>query len=356
MDQADRGDLILPPELPSLQQAWSRAHLRLHRTLLRQPQLLPQRARLLLAVSGGQDSMALTGLLLGLQRLHHWELVLWHGNHNWRPEAALQAAELGHWCARQGLKLHSDSLEPASLQPGGNREATARDWRYRTLAQHAQTQACSHVLTAHTASDRAETLLLHLARGSHRRGLASLASQRPFSSTVMLCRPLLIFSRAETAQICAELGLPVWPDPSNDDLGLSRNRVRHEVLPVLEALHPGASRRLCGTAERLHQELQALDDWHAIALQWLANDASCGQPGLDRQRLCSLQPINQGAVLACWLQQHTGTAPGASQLEALLQRCRRGQPPGSIQLSDGWQLHWDRSRLVLTGPSAAARR
>ena len=355
MDQADRDHLILPPEPPSLQQAWSRAHLRLHRTLLRQPQLLPQRAKLLLAVSGGQDSMALLGLLLGLQRLHHWELVLWHGNHNWRAEAALQAAELGQWCAQQGLSLHSHSLEPALLQPGGNREAAARDWRYQTLAQLAKGEACSHVLTAHTASDRAETLLLHLARGSHRRGLASLASQRPWRNDLMLCRPLLIFSRAETAKICSALGLPMWPDPSNDDLRLSRNRIRHEVLPVLEALHPGASRRLCGTAARLHQELQALDDWHAIALQWLANNDSPEQPGLDRQRLCSLQPINQGAVLACWLQQHTGVAPEASQLETLLQRCRRGQPPGSVHLSDGWQLHWDRSRLVLTGPSAAAR-
>ena len=256
--------------------------------------------------------------------------MLWHGNHNWRPEAALQAAELGHWCEQQGLSLHSDSLEPALLQPGGNREAAARDWRYQTLAQLAKGEACSHVLTAHTASDRAETLLLHLARGSHRRGLASLASQRPWRNDLMLCRPLLIFSRAETAKICSALGLPVWPDPSNDDLRLSRNRIRHEVLPVLEALHPGA-------------------------LQWLANNDSPEQPGLDRQRLCSLQPINQGAVLACWLQQHTGVAPEASQLETLLQRCRRGQPPGSVHLSDGWQLHWDRSRLVLTGPSAAAR-
>ena len=64
---------------------WSPFHLRLHRLLLRRPQLLPPHATLLLAVSGGQDSMALVGLLRDLQRLHHWRLLLWHGDHGWRP-------------------------------------------------------------------------------------------------------------------------------------------------------------------------------------------------------------------------------------------------------------------------------
>ncbi|WP_283746149.1 ATP-binding protein, partial [Bacillus cereus] len=76
---------------------WSPHHLRLHRWLLHQPELLPRGAHLMLAVSGGQDSMALLGLLRDLQRLHQWHLLLWHGNHRLRPEADKQAAELAGW-------------------------------------------------------------------------------------------------------------------------------------------------------------------------------------------------------------------------------------------------------------------
>ena len=77
--------MILPPQ--ALERAWGKDHLRLHRHLRRQPALLPPGASLLLAVSGGQDSMALLALLLGLRRLHGWRLQLWHGDHRWRPEA-----------------------------------------------------------------------------------------------------------------------------------------------------------------------------------------------------------------------------------------------------------------------------
>lgn len=121
----------------------------------------------------------MTGLLLLLQRHHHWRLQLWHGDHGWRPESALQAEELGRWAAARGLPF---SLERQSVLPsGGNREAIARQWRYGCLARQALRHGCSHVLTAHTASDRAETVLLHLARGSHQRGLASLRSLQPLA-------------------------------------------------------------------------------------------------------------------------------------------------------------------------------
>ena len=96
----------------------------------------------------------------------------------------------------------------------------------------ASRSGASHVVTGHTASDRAETLLLQLARGSHRRGLASLRPQRPLTAALTLVRPLLLFTRAETSQIHAQLGLPLWPDASNADPRYSRNRLREEVLPV----------------------------------------------------------------------------------------------------------------------------
>ena len=94
--------------------AWSPWHDRLHRRLLQQPKLLLQRQPLLLAVSGGQDSMALLVLLQELQRLHHWPLNIWHGDHGWHPESAVIAAELQSWCQKRDLPIQVDQAPQGS--------------------------------------------------------------------------------------------------------------------------------------------------------------------------------------------------------------------------------------------------
>lgn len=343
---------------------WSPDHLRLHRHLRRHPELLPTGAPLLLAVSGGQDSMALLALLLDLQRLHHWSLQLWHGDHRWRPDSGSQAAELADWAAAQGLTLHSDAWErPAGSADAAPSEATARAWRYAQLEFRARALGASHVVTAHTASDRAETLLLHLARGSHRRGLASLRGRRPLApgagatADLVLARPLLPFSRADTARLCQQLGLPVWRDASNDDRRYSRNRIRAEVLPVLEALHPGAAARISAQAERLVAEVDCRGELVDLALQGLSRTSAPGAgPALRRVELVALDAANQGQLLHRWLEQRSGRVLGARQLDALLQRLQPGQGPGSVDLGAGWQLHWDRSTLWLTPPPPATPR
>ena len=319
---------------------WSRFHLRLHRLLLRRPQLLPQHSTLLLAVSGGQDSMALVGLLRDLQRLHHWRLMLWHGDHGWRPESAEQASALAAWAAAEGLPLELKRW-PAP-QPD---EAAARQWRLACLQHQAAQAGASRVVTGHTASDRAETLLLHLARGTHRRGLASLRPLRPLDGTVQLARPLLVFSRSETAQIQQQLRLPVWSDPSNDNPRFSRNRIRAEVMPVLEALHPGASRRLAGLSSRLADEQDSQEQLEQLALQSLLSHPNDPGAALGRRALMALQLGNRRRLLRAWLQGQGHTNLAAEPLEQLLERLELERGPGVLQLPGGHQLHWDRQWL-----------
>lgn len=358
--------------LMAMAERWSPDHLRLHRRLLRDPELLPSGATVLVAVSGGQDSMALLALLLDLRRLHHWALTLWHGNHNWRPEAGEQARQLAAWAADQGLPIRVDTwAEPAQA------EAAARAWRYDALARTGRQLGARRVATGHTASDRAETLLLNLARGSHRRGLGALAARRPLDEgtagaglagersqgstgprELELVRPLLGFSRADTGRICQELALPIWSDPSNHSPRFSRNRVRQEVVPVLEQLHPGAERRISALAQRLAEEETGRGELLALALQAVLAE----QPdALQLPALLACSPALQRDLIQHWLRHRLGQALPAGQLETLLARLTprprrtpqgrtdrgRSAGPGEMQLAGGWRLRWRQPTLQL---------
>ncbi len=334
---------------------WGPLQDRLHRELLAEPELLPPGSRLLLAVSGGQDSMALLGLLRDLRRLHHWDLQLWHGDHGWRPEAAAQARSLAAWAKQAGLPLQ---IENASPPPIG--EARARHWRYHCLERRARALGCLHVLTGHTATDRAETLLLNLARGTHLAGLTSLRRSRPMggragtaaadlgATPIRLVRPLLNLTREDTGRFCQEQELPLWSDPGNDQLRFSRNRIRHEVMPVLEQLHPGAARRISALAARLEREQDPRTELLPLALSQLRDPD--WPEGLRRRELLALSASSQEGVLQHWLERTTGHPMAAQQLLALRRRLPPSRGPGSLDLPRGWRLTWDRSTLVLHAP------
>ena len=317
---------------------WTSWHDRLHRRLLQQPQLLPQGSSLLLAVSGGQDSMALLALLQHLAPLHGWSLSLWHGDHRWHDGSSRIAAELNSWCQQRQLPLQVDQAAPGEVPS----EAKARQWRYERLEQRAR-DAGADVVTGHTASDRAETMLLQLARGSDLAGLAALPSVRPLSPEgPRLRRPLLHLQRHDTLQICQELALPIWEDPSNQSQEFGRNRIRQEVLPVLEALHPGSTQRMSDLAERVSQVRDSQTELSQMALKLLQTAT-----GLNRRGLGALSSASRRLLLAQWLQQQGLPPLSASQLEELSRRLDNGAPGGAADLAGGWQLSWKGAELVL---------
>ncbi len=337
--------MILPPEAPT---SWTGDHHRLHRLLRRNPQLLPAGEPLLLAVSGGQDSMALVGLLQALQPQHRWQLLLWHGDHRWRPESTAQAQGLQAWAAARGLPLLLDCWErPEALRPS---EAAARQWRYSCLEQRARQLACRRVITGHTASDRAETLLLNLARGCHRRGLASLGRSRVLGPGIELVRPLLAFSRQDTGRICRELELPLWLDPSNQDPRFGRNRLRQEVIPVLESLHPGAARRMARAAQQLAEAEQAQGELLELALAALEIQAPAGglDSALNRKGLNELTRANQGQLIQRWLERLGRQRCSDRTLSNVLDGLSEPASAGGADLGAGWRLHWRSSTLWLS--------
>ncbi|WP_346289504.1 tRNA lysidine(34) synthetase TilS [Sphaerothrix gracilis] len=232
---------------------WTPLHARLHQ-ILRSRRLLPARRPLLIAVSGGQDSLCLLRLLLDLQPKWGWRLTAAHCDHRWEVDvgnAEFVAAVAERW----QVPL---VVERATTVPQG--ENGARQWRYQSLTAIAQARQCASVVTGHTASDRAETVLYNLVRGSGLDGLQSLTWQRSLAPEIDLVRPLLGMTRSETGQFCQRQQIAVWADASNIDLAYARSRMRLEVLPYLQRhFNPRVEQTLAQTAEILAAETDYLD-------------------------------------------------------------------------------------------------
>lgn len=233
--------------------AWTPLHAQLHHTL-KQRYLLPAQQKVLLAISGGQDSFCLLQLLTDLQPKWGWSLALAHGDHRWPPDSGANAEHVAQIADQYQLPLFSKQA-PTALKS----EAAGRDWRYQMLAEIAEQQDYSRVVTAHTASDRAETLLYNLIRGSGIDGLQALSWQRSLSAQVQLVRPLLEVTRAQTGEFCESRGLPLWKDAMNQELAYRRNRIRQEVLPYLKShFNPQVETALAHTAEILQADVTFL--------------------------------------------------------------------------------------------------
>lgn len=318
--------------------AWSSLHARLHQTL-RDRSLLPARRLLLVAVSGGQDSLCLIRLLLDLKPHWHWQLGIAHCNHRWRSDSDANAAYVKQLADDWQLDYYGmTAAEPP------NSEAAARHWRYTVLGKIAQQQGYGYIVTGHTASDRAETLLYNLMRGSGSDGLQALSWQRELLPDRWLVRPLLNFTRAETAQICQTRGLRVWQDSTNDDLKFRRNRIRAELIPYLQThFNPRVEFTLAQTAELLQADVDYLEAAAAELLHQACSDTDPSFPARLNRTILQAAPLalQRRAIRQC-LQSLLPQSPHFDQIEKLVAlitapNCSRTDPfpGGTIAQVDG---------------------
>ncbi|MFJ8045027.1 tRNA lysidine(34) synthetase TilS [Kitasatospora sp. NPDC096147] len=241
----------------------------------------------LVAVSGGADSMALAiatafeapklGLRVGAVTVDHG---LQDGSGQRARQVADRLAELG-----------LDPVEAVEVLVGrqGGPENAAREARYAALDEAAERFGAVAVLLGHTRDDQAETVLMGLARGSGARSLAGMPAQKG-----RYRRPLLELDRAATRTACQEQSIPVWDDPHNADPAYTRARVRHEVLPVLEKhLGTGVVEALARTARLFRDDADALDQWAALA----ERDLRTAEGALDVPRLAELPPAVRRRLL-----------------------------------------------------------
>jgi tRNA(Ile)-lysidine synthase len=223
------------------------------------------------AVSGGADSLALLHTLRALAGPRDWRLAVVSVDHGLRPGSAADASFVSDHAKALGLPVQVRTLDPADLEPHrrAGPEAAARAARYAALWPAADELGCHWLATGHTLDDQAETVLLQLLRGAGPDGLAGMAVH-----SGRLLRPLLTARRAETRACCAAIGLNWREDPTNADDGPLRNRVRHQLLPLLEDLRPGAAQTLARTAALAADERAWLTPLVTEALT-----ATAGDPG-----------------------------------------------------------------------------
>ncbi len=204
-------------------------------------------SRPLALVSGGPDSVALLRAMIELKA----EPVVLHLNYGLRSEESDADAEfVEDLCAR--FKLDCE-LRRVTVS-GGNFQEEARNERYRLAHEILEARDLSMIVTGHTADDVAETVLLNLARGTGLRGLAGIPPVRR-----LVARPLILHRRDEVLAYLEQLDQPYRTDGSNLRPKYARNRVRLEVMPILESLHPGAGGSIARTASMLREDLEALE-------------------------------------------------------------------------------------------------
>lgn len=264
------------------------------------------------AVSGGPDSLA----LLVLASEAGCKVTAWHVDHGLRPgsagEAEVVAQAANHW----GAAFEARS---AQCEPGPNLEARAREARYRVLPEG--------VLTGHTADDQAETVLLNLMRGAGLDGLAGIDPAR---------RPLLALRRHETQALCSSLGLEPVQDPSNLDPAHRRNRVRHELLPLL-----------CDIAHRDVVPIIARGAGLMGGIRDLLDELAASIDPTDAKAMAEApEPLAQMA-LRRWIQRETSAEhpPDAAAIERVLAVARN--EVRSTEIGGGWRVTRSSQRLGL---------
>ncbi len=217
--------------------------------------LIPPGSGVLCALSGGADSMYLLCRLLEGRERYGWRVCAAHLNHGLRETAGRDEKFVRDWCGRRGVPLAVGFEDVAGYarREGLSLEEAGRTLRYRFLGQAALEAGCPLIATGHHAGDSAETVLMNLIRGCGLKGLAGIPERRD-----NIVRPMLEVSRGEIEAYLKEHGVPHVEDETNEDVNYTRNKVRHQLLPLLEELNPQAAAHIAAAARRLREDEEEL--------------------------------------------------------------------------------------------------
>lgn len=305
------------------------------RRTLRERRLVRRGDRVLVAVSGGPDSVAMLDVLARLAPEFELALEVASVDHGIRPEAAAEVELARAHASRLALPFHA--LQVGVAARGGSLQARARAARYAALRELAGQLGAMRIAVGHTLSDQAETVLARLLRGAGPRGLSGIAPRRPDG----VIRPLIDASRAEVRAWLEVHRLAFAEDPSNCDPRFQRARIRHRLLPALEAENPAVASHLARLADDA-RDLAALVRGRARRL--LARAAT--EAGLDAAVLRAAPAAVRVEAFRCWGEGITGRPIRRAHLDAL-EAALQGR--GHARLPGGWVATVGARETLLVG-------
>ncbi|HKF82795.1 MAG TPA: tRNA lysidine(34) synthetase TilS [Solirubrobacterales bacterium] len=269
-------------------------------------------APLVAMLSGGRDSVCV--LDLAVRARGATAVTALHVNYGLREEAGEDERHCIELSRELGVRVEVE--RPRRPEGAGNLQAWAREVRYAAAARLAE-EVDARIVTGHTADDQVETILYRLASSPSRRALLGM---RPRDGR--LARPLLIATREETTAYCEERGLAWRDDASNDEADYKRNRLRRELIPELERIHPAAKANVLRTAALLREEAELLDSLVDAELAG-ADGAPAGT--IAKARFADLHPALRRLVLQRLADEAAGRpVPGAARFAEQVAGLTRG--------------------------------
>jgi len=319
-------------------------------------QLLEKGDLIVVAVSGGTDSLSLLHILNTLQEKGGFSLHVAHLNHGLRGRTARADAEFVR-CETQKMGLPCTVAKvdcfAYAQRRGLSLEDAARRLRYRFLLQLAKKTGASRIAVGHNRDDQVETLLLNFLRGTGPAGLAGMKYKRKFGiGERYLIRPLLETSREELEQYCREKGLsPRW-DETNLETRFLRNKIRLELLPFLEKEYNPNLRQNMQRLSQLvswdHDFLEVTAEQHLESITLMGGK---GRLVLDSRKLLARHRALQGRILRRAVCRLLGTVPrevGYHQIRSVLNLARQGSPHGRLHLPFNLEASRNYDRLQIS--------
>jgi len=306
---------------------------------------------LVVGVSGGIDSLALAGVLAELSRQEVVTVVAVHVDHGLRPESGDEQVEVADQARALGIEFQAEKLAPnvRERHPGLGLEEAARRERFAALASVARWRGVDAIALANHEMDQAETVLLHLLRGSGPHGMSGMAewNVRPVpwwetetgdgsAAPIAIWRPFITEPREYLEYFVSGLGLRPIIDPSNGSSEFRRNRIRHELLPLFEDISPGSTAAIVRYAQLAAAEdsyLASVVDTHIGSLVDRDGHMIAG-------RLVDLDVVLQRRTVQTWLQSKLSAGVEVSQerIDAVRALGLSGHGGSKVQVGSGWQV------------------
>ncbi|MFW5987965.1 MAG: tRNA lysidine(34) synthetase TilS [bacterium] len=312
--------------------------------------LIQAHDKLLLGVSGGPDSLSMLDLFMKIKEEYSLDLTVFYLNHMFRKEAAAEAEFVKKTADNYGVKSIIETFDvPAYIKKKGlSPEEAAREIRFKYMVKWADKLKIKKIALAHNKNDFVETILLNLARGT---GLKGLSGINPVTliDGIKIIHPLLSFSRKKIEKYCRDFNLYPVEDPSNKTDIYTRNKIRHNVVPVFEEINPGFKEAVFRMGNIVNQENEFLNKLADKKFELVLLEKEENQISFNLKRISQLDRVLLKRVIekAVTLVKGDDTDLYYAHYKAAINLIKRGNTGKRVDLKDGIIVRCNYNKVII---------